>query len=175
MDSKATLSSLMAQPKIAPSVAATRAAYVRSRQNSDFNNIVLKQSVHGYEDQLEGHHYTWVNDTPGNIQSFLKRGYSYVLKSTTGKVGDHTSDMNNDLGSVVSQWVGKDQTGQAMRGYLLKIPLDWYLEDQEAFIAHGKKFDEEIRGGKILETKDEQGLSYRVKEKQYSNGTYVYR
>lgn len=168
------LSSLSA-PRVEASVAATRAAFVKSRQRSGFSNIVLKLSVYGYEDQLVGHHYTWVNDTPGNVASFIKRGYSHVLKSISGKIGDHSKDMNNDVGSVVSQFVGKDQTGQPMRGYLLKIPLGWYDEDQELFIANGRKYDDEIRGGKALELNNEQGLEYRVKEKQYSNGTFVYR
>lgn len=76
-------------------------------------------------DKDPNYHYRWVNDTPGRIDRFLNGGYEYVQKA--GEIGQNTVDRGSKLGSVVTRSVGGILTAVLMR-----IPREWYDEDQEA-------------------------------------------
>lgn len=69
--------------------------------------------------------YRWVNDTDNRIQTFLEAGYDFEQSDVA--VG--TKDVNQEVGkgSTVTKAVGKNTTA-----YLMKIPKEWYEEDQAA-------------------------------------------
>jgi hypothetical protein len=69
--------------------------------------------------------YRWVNDTVGRIDRYLAGGYEFVQQA--GEIGQKTVDRASRLGSVVTRSVGGTVTGVLMR-----IPREWYDEDQEA-------------------------------------------
>ena len=71
------------------------------------------------------YHYRIVNDIPGRIQRFLDAGYEIV--PNVDQIGDKVVDNGSKLGSAVTKKVGGN-----LVGVLMRIPLDWYKEDQVA-------------------------------------------
>lgn len=69
--------------------------------------------------------YRWVNDVPGRINLFKEGGYEVVTDEH--EVGDKTVDRGSKLGSAITKSVGGQITAVLMR-----IPKDWYDEDQVA-------------------------------------------
>jgi len=61
-----------------------------------------------------GYQRRWINDTPGRLQQAEAGGYSYVSEDPNAK--------STDVGSRTSRVVGKDESGQGMRAYLMEIP-----------------------------------------------------
>lgn len=72
--------------------------------------------------------YRWVNDVSGRIQRFQEGGYEIVTGSN--EVGDNTVDRGSRLGSAITKSVGGLVTAVLMR-----IPKEWYDEDQAAKMA----------------------------------------
>src|SRR3990167_2564154 len=68
--------------------------------------------------------YRWVNDTPGRIDRFLQAGYEVV--NHEAEVGEKTVDRASKLGSAVTMVRGSATL------VLMRIPLEWYNEDQAA-------------------------------------------
>ena len=69
--------------------------------------------------------YRWVNDTPGRVQWLKDIGCEVVTDEV--QVGDVTVDSGSQVGSVVTKHVGG-----GLRAVLMRIPVEWYNEDQEA-------------------------------------------
>ena len=72
--------------------------------------------------------YRWVNDTPGRIERFKEGGYEVVTGNN--EVGTKTVDRGSKLGSAITKSVGGQLTAVLMR-----IPKEWYDEDQAAKMA----------------------------------------
>lgn len=69
--------------------------------------------------------YRWFNDTPGRLK--WKTGDDvWVFVTNDGGVKED----NADLGSVVSQIVGRNADGSALRAYLCAKPRKFWDEDQ---------------------------------------------
>lgn len=68
--------------------------------------------------------YRWVKDIPGRIQRFLDGGYEVV--NHDAQVGQRTVDSGSKVGSAVTRNDGSNQL------VLMRIPIEWYNEDQEA-------------------------------------------
>lgn len=87
--------------------------------------------VSGYRDILtvegkqDGYVYRWVNDVDNRISRFQAAGYDFVQHEV--EVGQRTVDNPGKYGSVVSKAMG-----QGRIGYLMRIPEEFYLEDQAA-------------------------------------------
>jgi hypothetical protein len=69
--------------------------------------------------------YRWVRNDEGRVQWFKERGYEVVTQSH--KVGEKAVDSGSQIGSAVTKFGGGTVTLICMR-----IPLEWYKEDQEA-------------------------------------------
>ena len=69
--------------------------------------------------------YRWVRNDEGRIQLFQERGYEVVAR--THKVGEKTVDSGSQLASAVTKFGGGNVTLVLMR-----IPKEWYDEDQAA-------------------------------------------
>lgn len=86
--------------------------------------------------ELPGYHLRWVLGTPQRIGQALQAGYEFVspdeVQLNNSLLGDDPlRSGNTDLGSRVSVVAGGvDETGQALRLYLMKQKLEFYLEDQ---------------------------------------------
>lgn len=93
------------------------------------------------------HSYRWVNDYGTRIQDALNGGYEFVSAETAGQIGVRdVMPANTDLGSGVSMVV---ERGTGRRAFLMRIPMDLFLEDQKAKQAEVDKVDKAIKGGSI--------------------------
>jgi hypothetical protein len=98
----------------------------------------LKLSI---DKQLEGYHYRWVNDEPGRIAQALSGDYAFAEPEEVGR--EDTDD------GKVRELAGTNKDGSAMYAYLMRIPYEFYLEDQSDKQAYLDEVDKAIRGGKI--------------------------
>lgn len=77
--------------------------------------------------------YRWVydkDDRGSKILKFIEGGYQFVTKSEAQKmaIGDnYVFDSEYSGGSIIRRPAGENQAGYL---YYMKIPKDWYLEDQ---------------------------------------------
>lgn len=108
-------------------------------------------------DQLKDPNYVyrWVNDGGTRIQNALEGGYEFVSAETAGQIGVRdVIPTNTDLGSGVSMVV---ERGTGRRAFLMRIPKEFYDEDQAVKQKVVDRVDDAIRGGKI------QGLEGRTR------------
>lgn len=91
--------------------------------------------------QLEGFHYRWINDLPGRLSQAQEGGYSFVEPSEVGK---EPTENNR-----VFELVGLQKDGvNPLHAYLMKIPQEWYLEDDKVKQSQLDEIDTAIKGGK---------------------------
>jgi hypothetical protein len=93
------------------------------------------------DNQEPGYHYYWASDSqdiPGGIKRFLDAGYTFVTDPT--KVGDPTVNQSSGIGSAVSI-----NGGRGTRLYLMRIPLEWYNEDQQKMEDQIKELEMTMR------------------------------
>lgn len=92
------------------------------------------------------------NDTPGRIEEALSAGWEFVTRDEIGGVVANVVDGNTDLGTKVRFRVGKDETGDGLFAYLMKIPTYAYLEEQQEIQNRNDAIDHAIRAGKNVKT-----------------------
>lgn len=88
-----------------------------------------------------------INDIPGRIESALAGGYEFVEAKDAPGWGNAIEDGNTDLGTKVSRVVGTNSDGTAMRGYLMRIPKEWYDADQAEKMQKVDAVDDAIKHG----------------------------
>lgn len=71
-----------------------------------------------------GFHYRFVNDVDDNVQSFREGGYE-VVQDKDVSIGDKRVDIPTAEGGVRAVSVGG-----GMKSVLMRIPQEWYDEDQ---------------------------------------------
>lgn len=85
---------------------------------------------------IPGYHLRWMRGTVQRLAAAERAGFTFV---TTDEVdinntllgGDATQSGNTDMGSRVSISEGGEvENGQAVRLYLMKQPMEFYLEDR---------------------------------------------
>lgn len=84
-------------------------------------------TVSGKED---GYEYRIVNDTEDRVSQFIDAGYEVVTQDKV-EVGDKRVGKSTPEGTVKQMSVGGGRKGIVMR-----IPKEWYDEDQKAKQAH---------------------------------------
>jgi len=97
--------------------------------------------------QEKGYHYHWVNDKPGRLDMALDGGYAFVKREGV-EIGT-TGNMNTNLGSMVSQYAGHDESGHPFNRYLMRIRNEYYDEDQAKKMFEVDNVDRAIRAGKF--------------------------
>lgn len=115
----------------------------RQTWNENAKNVL---TVFGVEAD-PNYHYRIVNDDPttGQLQKKLDLGYEFVNAGNNVQVGDKDANSASNVGNVVSKIVGPDRNGDPMRAYLLRIPKEFFEEDQEAKMAAVDKADNLLR------------------------------
>lgn len=103
---------------------------------------------------IPGYHLHWMMGTPARIAQAMKAGYTFVDHTevdvvNTGLADDASTNGNTDMGSRVSVVAGNDtgEDGKEQRLYLMKIPLEFWEEDQAALEAKNEQIAATIRGG----------------------------
>lgn len=77
----------------------------------------------------------WVNDVDDRIAEFLEGGYEFVTKDG-GSVAEPTIDATTKLDSRV-----KKPVGNGVVAYLMRLPKELWLQDQQAKEAELKNLD----------------------------------
>lgn len=87
---------------------------------------------------IPGYHLHWFRGTPQRLQQAQNAGYVFVAPdevdlNSRDIGGDASKTGNSDLGSRVSIIEGSEvgHDGQAVRLYLMKQKMEWYLADQK--------------------------------------------
>lgn len=76
------------------------------------------------EDRDVNFHYRVVNDVGDRVAVFKEKGYE-VVDDPTVKLGDYRAATSKGEGTPVTAHVGA-----GMKGVLMRIPKEWYQEDQ---------------------------------------------
>lgn len=119
------------------------------RQRIPMSVPVQKLSV----PEIPGFHLHWMRGDRARIQQALRGGYEFVAPSEVdilnAGIGTSTAiSGNTDMGDRVSVASGDDisDDGQTGRLYLMKIRLDWYVEDQKHLEARNEQIAAALRG-----------------------------
>jgi hypothetical protein len=102
---------------------------------------------------IPGYHLHWFNDTPGRIIQAQNAGYTFVNMEETHvnsrDVAGSSEDFgSSDMGTRISTVVGESADGGAQRAYLMKIPEEFFQEDQKALESRNAAIDQAMRAGK---------------------------
>ena len=85
---------------------------------------------------IPGYHTHWFRGTPQRLAQAAQAWYEFVDPSevdlTSIQVGgDATKSGNTDMGSRVSIVAGEEEGGQAVRLFLMKQKMEYFLEDRK--------------------------------------------
>ena len=97
------------------------AASARPRRTSlsQRNRLSVKNKEDGFV-------YRIVNDVDDRVSRLQEQGYEICTTEQVGAVGDKRVDVSSSLGSAAHFSVG-----QGTKAVVMRIPKDWYDEDQE--------------------------------------------
>ena len=98
-------------------------------------------TVKGLQDTDE-YHYHWFNDVGDRLYSALDAGYTFVEKSGVA-VGDLNVESARGTESVVRKGVG-----QGKIAYLMKIPMEFFIQDKQAKQLEVDAQEAEIKAAK---------------------------
>jgi hypothetical protein len=122
--------------------------------------------------EIPGFHTHWMRGEPQRIAQALRAGYEWVHPDEVdlndfGIANGPEDSGNQDLGSRVSYISGRDESGGAQRLYLMKLPLEYWEEDQKALGANQEKIAAQLRGDKGFFERGQEGYEA---ETRYSHG-----
>jgi len=92
------------------------------------------------KDKDQNFEYRIVNDEPGRIQMFLDAGYEIVKNNVP--IGDPQVGEGEQVGKIASKHVGSGR-----KGYLMRIPKEFYEEDQQLKADKIKDQESHIKRG----------------------------
>jgi hypothetical protein len=97
------------------------------------------------QDRDPAYQYRYINDSPGRVEQARAGGYEFVDDQKTGDTGE----TNTGLGSRTAVRAGTNADGSGMNAYLMRIPREFYEEDQAEKEKVNQKVDDAINGGAI--------------------------
>lgn len=122
-----------------------------NKQNIDKNNQEIPKRLRTKKDRIpmykrkrlkgvaltneKDYHYHCFTDKDGNVERALEAGYQFV--DEVREKGQRNAQEPSRFGRVFCQDVGNGQIG-----YTMRIPKEWYVEDQA---AKQKRLDEKDR------------------------------
>ena len=106
---------------------------------------------------VEGFHLHWFLER--NVANAQQAGYEFVDQeevdlNDTNVADAAESDGHTDLGTRVSIIGGVDARDQPERLYLMKLPTEWWLEDQKRLEERNERIAAALRGGLVGAEKD---------------------
>lgn len=108
----------------------------------NLGGLTLQLHVHG---EIPGHKLVWENDDNGAIETRLQQGFDFVLQS---ELNERQAKIvpDEEISSVISRFVkGTRNDGQALRAYLLKIPMEQWEELENQRYMAADEWDRAIR------------------------------
>ena len=102
--------------------------------------------------EMPGYRMYWFRES--NVPRALQAGYDFVNKEDVKllnlPIASHPGgDGNTDLGTNVSIVAGTTEHGQPERAVLMKIPLEWFQEDQLEIAKKNAQQLESIFSGEV--------------------------
>lgn len=125
----------------------------RKRQRVKFSGPRLRLQV---EQSLKdpNYFYRWFNDDDDQLQRAERAGYVFVTKKEMEEADSAVGDKevhggNTDLNSFTSRVVGRDRANKPLRAYLMKLPMEIYVEDRKQHeLEANMPIDNALRAGK---------------------------
>lgn len=108
----------------------------------NLGGLTLQLHVHG---EIPGYKLVWENDDNGAIETRLHQGFDFVLQS---ELNERSAKIvpDEEISSVISRFVkGTRNDGQALRAYLLKIPMEQWEELENQRYVAADEWDRAIR------------------------------
>jgi hypothetical protein len=111
--------------------------------------------------EISGYHLRYINDEPGRIMQAMDGDYAFVEPQEVG--------LPENKDNRVRVLVGSQENGEPLYAFLMKIPMEYYLEDQREKTKVLDQIDSAIRRGEIDRTAGdnryvpEGGISYKTK------------
>lgn len=115
---------------------------------------------------IPGFHLHWMLGTPQRLQQAEKAGYTFVQQdevelNTVGLADNPMSDGHNGLDSRVSVASGKEMEGsQPQRLYLMKLPEQFWQEDQAKLAQRNEAMAATLRGDGIKASEGDNAHRY---------------
>lgn len=146
-----------------PEVEKMAPASERVKTRQPFGGFTKKLDI---KSKIPGYVLYWINDDPGRIPSCLNAGFEFVSpKEIPLDYGNVTMDgmrQNLDEGDRVSRPTKSvDAAGQPVKMYLMKLPQEFYEQDQAAKAARQAQIDNAIKGGGVRAPGQEMDKTYR--------------
>lgn len=103
--------------------------------------------------EIPGWHCHWMRGDPQRINQALRAGYTYVDQdevdmSTFGVANGPGDSGHSDLGTRVSFISGREADGGVERLYLMKLPMEYWLQDQGKYAEMQEQTAAQLRGQK---------------------------
>lgn len=105
--------------------------------------------------------YRVVNELPGRIDKFLKAGWETVSGDVSTSDAGRVQDASQ-LGSVTRRVVNKSARADAQTAILMRIPKEYYDEDQ---LAKQRQVDEKEASFDPTKNKDDHGYAAQLDKK----------
>lgn len=134
------------------------------RRRQPLNGRALKLEVFG---EIPGHHLYIAKDEGARLMLMENAGYSFVEEGELQGFGAQAH--NTDPGTRVRFVLGVKGSGEPLYGYLMKIPEEFWQEDQAAIEKANREIDAQIRGGMVGST---QGAD---DERRYTRPEHTYQ
>lgn len=120
---------------------------------------------------IAGFHLHWMLGTQERLTAAQRAGYQFVNPAEVNVpnhsiAGDRSESGNTDIGSLVSISAGSDvaEGGQPVRLILMKLPQEWWEEDQRKLEESSDRLAAALRAGKVAggdgETETDKRLRY---------------
>lgn len=106
--------------------------------------------------EIPGYHLHWMLGTPERLEQAQRAGYTFVSPEETdvrnAQLGSGPEgNGSTDLGSLVTHVAGGglSSNGQATRLVLMKIPLEFWEEDQKLLEAQSDRLAQALQSGQM--------------------------
>lgn len=123
----------------------------KRHSNNGFNqNLYISDELITKFDQ-SGFKLRWMNDTKNNLMRQYNNDWEFVTNDEIAgfTVGVGSFDKNTSTDNRVSVLVGSQETGAAIRAYLMKKNKDFYAEDQSEKLRPVREVEALIKSGKF--------------------------
>jgi hypothetical protein len=130
-DKKAAKAAELLKEPVEETQPAAKVVKTERKRKSAFTGMNMRLGVLG---EIPGYKLHWFNDIPGRISQAQQTGYDFVLKGEVDlAMSGIAVNANEDLGGRISTFVdkGDSNTQGGFRAYLMKIPLEYFEEDQK--------------------------------------------
>jgi hypothetical protein len=147
--------------KTSDSTTADLAKFGREIPGVDRSKPVRRRAINGLTEKLKvygeipGFHLHIANDDGNRLVEMQAAGYSFVDANEIEGTNGNISSFNTDPGGKVRFVVGTQAQSEPMYAYLMKLPLEFFDEDQAALETSNARIDSAIINGQFNQQANE--------------------